>query len=197
MKRTKLTILVMSILAVFIVSSGAVATVETQVWGYLYYAPPDASQFSYRVPALDLGTLGLWSISYSGTGVLSTTISDATLIGNFPAIADYPGVGHIWSFDYSVDNATWTNIGYAAHMVSAPAGANSSAGGTDGVPTVVYARYLRMGYDWTLVSALGGNEASVGGTGSMVATAVPEPGSIFVLGSGLIGLIGFGIRRHQ
>lgn len=197
MKKTRLIILMMSILAVFIVSSGAVATVVAQVWGFLYYAPPDASQFVYKVPALDLGTLDLWSVSYSGTGVLSTTISDATLTGNFPAISDYPGVGHIWSFDYSVDNATWANIGYAAHTVTAPAGANSSAGGTDGVPTVVYARYLRMGYDWTLSSALIDNEASVGGTGSMVATVVPEPGAFLVCGSGLIGLIGFGIRRQK
>lgn len=199
MKRTKLVILMMSLLAVCIVSSGAMATVKTQVWGYSYYAPPDTTLFDYRAPVLDLGSLDSWSVAYSGTGALSTTLSSATLTGNFPANQDLSGVGHIWSFEYKESLLdSWTNLGYAAHTVTASAGANSNAGGTDGGPTVVYARYLRMGYNWTLTSGVVDNEASVGGTGSMTATStvVPEPGTILAALS-ILGPAGFLFRRRQ
>lgn len=197
MKRTKLIILMMSLIAVFIVSSGAVAVVMTQVWGYSYYAPPDTSQVSYKIPELDLGTLGLWSVQFSGTGALSTTISSATLKGNFIDPSN-PGVGHIWAFDYKASiSDPWTSLGYAAHTVTAPAGANSNAGGTDGGPVLVTARYLRMGYDWTLSSAVVGNSASVGGTGSMTATsAVPEPGTVLAALS-ILGPAGILFRRRK
>lgn len=179
MKKTTF-IVMMILVGMVIASTGAFAITGT------------ALSFAFTLPGIgtdadtdtvDLGSVGPWTVKWTGSATISPTSSVATLTGNVG--------GKIWTYAYSTDNATWTPLTPLVDTFSASAYAVGDSGTQFGGWTTVTARYLKLSYDATLTSS---TKASASGSGSIV--AIPEPGTILAALS-ILGPVGFVFRRRR
>lgn len=187
MRRISL-ILMVGLIALVIASSGVFAATQATSFSFKIPAnlPTQPTGGTATTTALDLGVLAPWQIDWLGDATLSPTDQGATLTGNY--------AGKIWKYECSADNVAWTTLGTLVDTFSAPAG----LGGVPVPPlsgsTTITTRYIRLGYDAQLTS-LSAN-ASASGSGSMLATRVPEPGTILAALS-ILGPVGFVFRRRK
>ena len=184
MKKTTL-IIIMTLLAIVIASSGAIAS--GKALSFAFDTDPTSPYFllsGERYKVLDMGYEAPWLVTWTGSATVSPTDNTAVLAGNFAG-------GNIWVYQSSSDSVNWATFDLLVGTMTAYAPTKGESGTVNGGPTTITARYFRVGYNATLT----GIEASASGSGSIA--AVPEPGAILALGSGLIGLIGFGIRRQK
>ena len=118
----------------------------------------------------DLGSLGLWDVSYTGAATISPTGSgSATLTGNFPG-------EYIWNFAYSEDNSTWHDLTPLVGTFSTSGGISATREATVSDYGQINARYIRIQHDATLSTV--GSAAMASGTAAMTVAAVPEPGAV-------------------
>ena len=151
------------------------------------------TQLTFAQPAtgssvLDLA-LGNWVVNYTGAITVSSTNTDATLLGNFG--------GYVWKYESSYDNGLpWNEIGKLVKDTTALAGTKSDVSESNSYAVTVYANKLRISYDATLVSP-GSYFSNASGSGTITAAVVPEPGAFLVLGSGLAGIAGMAFKRRK
>lgn len=184
MKKTT-RIIIMALIAIVVATSGAFAAAKAL--SFALDTDPGSSTFlvsGERYKVLDMGYEAPWSVTWTGSATISPTDTTATLTGDFDD-------GTIWTYDSGVDGVSWTNFSRLVGTFSAYAPTMGESVKIDAGPSTIVARYFRVGYKTTLT----GVEASASGSGSI--TVVPEPGAFLALGSGLIGLVGFGIRGRK
>lgn len=189
----KKTLLVMSMVAVFLFSIAAIGFAETSDGTTLGFTatvkknntavtatPLDLDSASY-----DLGFVGLWKLTYSGNVNITTNSTNPSwsLQGN---LKDTGGDNFIWQYYYSDDNvddandiSNWTCVGSLLNVKETGSGSwdgKSSDDITYG-PTI-NARWLRLDYSATLKNTSGTGSVTAHGTGVMDVSSVPEPGTI-------------------
>lgn len=140
---------------------------------------------------LDLQSLGVWDVLYTGSATVSSTNATAMLVGNYS--------GKVWQYEYTPDASSattnWFVVGSLVDSMTALPGTTSSSGVQNGGPVTVTARWLKISYDATL-SSPGGYFANASGSGTISATAVPEPSSLLILGS-MLAPMGIRILRKR
>ena len=189
MKRTTLIIIMMSLIAMFMTSSGVMAQ---DGFSLSFAFSAKQSPVGYG-ETLDLGSLGPWLLAWTGSATVSPTTANATITGGF---ADNLGARHIWKYEYSVADTdeeplVWETLDLLVDPITAYKPAIGASGVLSDSATVT-ARWLKLSYAASLV----GKGSSASGSGSIAAAAVPEPGTILAAFS-ILGPAGFLFRRRQ
>lgn len=164
---------------------------NAQSTGTGFYTQLDFSQPEKGFALLDIGHIGNWNIECTGIASVSSSNESATLNGNY--------AGKVWQFKSTTDsvitdNTSWIVLGSLVDSITVPANTYSKGETQRLVLQNITARWLFIGYDTTLSSQ--GYFANASGNGTISATAVPEPSSIFALGA-MLSSTGLMLRRRK
>lgn len=137
---------------------------------------PNTSFSDAKSEISDLGALGFYDVWYSADTNLLPTSASATITGLIS--------GKIWSFEYSEDGSSWSQLGDLVSSFSTPA--RKTMGLSEDSTALIKARYIKLSYSWRLDSNA---KASTHGAAQFDAVPiVPEPSSIIALGAMLSGM---------
>lgn len=129
------------------------------------------------------GNTFLSAVNATGTHGIGTAVNGSSL--NTPADSAFAG-GNT-ALDTWTSTLSGSAVGSVGQSLSFWLISNSASGGTPNVNTTQYANSNGASY-WTL---------SANGTLSYAASPVPVPAAVWLLGSGLTGLVGISRRRKQ
>jgi hypothetical protein len=140
---------------------------------------------------------GVFNIIWNGVGFFSgagTTTAEATLLGAGNSFGAAPG-----TIVLSYGSVTGTNDGSVTVGLNAGNGtafAVVPGGGSNGIFNQAQAIAL-SGTIWTFTPNGAGGYTVAAGPPGPVGPVIPEPASIVLLGSSVLGMFGYGLRRRK
>lgn len=164
----------------------------------LWLTFPSCSTSGHGYKTIDMGYVGDWAVSYTGSCTLSSYWGAAHVQGNYG--------GNVWNYYYSATGmpCDWHSLGTLVGSMNACDCVNSS-GTLSGSADITDARYFMIAYNTTLTKCCWNPYAETWGEGTLTATpqrdpvnppSVPEPGTI-VAACSILAPVGFVFRRRS